>query len=59
MSKHKKVCWFIKLLDNISKDVDIMGDKNEETMKKMVEYGKRTNKALGLPPEAKNAKRFL
>ncbi|MDL1967824.1 MAG: hypothetical protein LWW97_04565 [Deltaproteobacteria bacterium] len=59
MSRPKKVCWFIKLLDNMSKNVDIMGLTAEETIETIIKDDERTNKALGLPPEAKNAKRFL
>ena len=49
----KKPCLFIRFIDCISRDLEEGGKEVE------LEYQGKIDKFLGLPPEAKNAKRFL
>ena len=55
----KKPCLFIRFLDRISRDLEEGGREVHKDMELDAKFDAKINKALGLPPEAKNAKRFM
>ena len=56
----KKPCLFIRFLDCISRDVQEAGNNADKIIDREVKASTKFNEeTLGLPPEAKNAERFL
>lgn len=55
----KKPCLFIRFFDCISDDFEESGNNLDKRMGEEVKKSRERNIKLGLPPEAKNAKRFM
>ena len=55
----KKPCLFIRFLDRASIEIEEGGRRVHKDMEFDAKFDEKINKALGLSPEAKNAKRFL